>query len=238
VDETDDGPAVDVARRPSAARHPLSTTPPPPTQTKTQRRSHATPATAPPEPWRRPASPRCRRSFPPRAVSAAEAPSPRPPARGRARASSSATRLKVPLPSPRLTQRAAHRRPMSHSTCCFCRWIAVQAGGDLQRTGGGADQHYAGDPRPADEHTGGGRHGDAGAPGGSQGAGRGLRRQVPRQAAPSARRFPQRLGRHRRQCRATLRCESVIAAAVFTSCLFTCTALRITGVIILCASLL
>jgi hypothetical protein len=161
-------------------------------------------------------------------------PPPRRPLLGRPRAAAHAPRL----PSPRLTQRAAHRRPMSHSTCCFCRWIAVQAGGDLQRTGGGADQHYAGDPRPADEHTGGGRHGDAGAPGGSQGAGRGLRRQVPRQAAPSARRFPQRLGRHRRQCRATLRCESVIAAALFTSCLFTCTALRITGVVILCASLL
>jgi hypothetical protein len=123
-------------------------------------------------------------------------PPPQRPLLGRARASSSATRRKVPPPSPRAP-------PPDESQCCPCRWIAVQAGGDLQRTGGGADQHHAGDPRPADEHTGGGRHGDAGAAGGSQGAGRGLRRQVPRQAAPSARRFPQRLGRHRRQCRAS-----------------------------------
>lgn len=55
-----------------------------------------TPATGPSQSWRRPVSPRCRRSSPPRAVFAAAAPSPRPPARSRACASSSATRRKVP----------------------------------------------------------------------------------------------------------------------------------------------
>lgn len=86
-------------------------------------------------------------------------------------------------------------------SCCGCRRVAVPAGGDLQRAGSGADQHCAGDARPADEHTGGRRDGDAGAAGGPEGAGWGLRRQVPRQAAPSPGRFPPWLGRHSRQCR-------------------------------------
>ena len=196
---------VDVAQRASAAPHPLSTTPP---QPKSPVAGHAT-------------------NRPPAHAMASTGLAALPsqlasPGRLRRRAAlSSASRSNLLLhcatkgtpaifasrPESRLRVVRCLPIPSNRVRVCFCSWIAMQAGGDLQRAGGGADQHCAGDARPADEHTGGGRHGDAGAAGGQEGAGRGLRRQVPRQAAPGAGRFPPGLGRHCRQCTVTSGCH-------------------------------
>jgi hypothetical protein len=120
-------------------------------------------------------------------------------------------------------------------SCCGCRRVAVPAGGDLQRAGSGADQHCAGDARPADEHTGGRRDGDAGAAGGPEGAGWGLRRQVPRQAAPSPGRFPPWLGRHSRQCRVKFAVATASLSSFYFLVQLMLASLQILGVVILCA---
>lgn len=209
---------VDVAQRASAGPHPLSTTPPHP---KSPAAGHAT-------------SPPAAPAHAMASTSLAALPS-QLASTGRLRrraALSSASRSNLLHRATKGTHAIFASGPESRLPClpipsnrvrvCFCRWIAMQAGGDLQRAGGGADQHCAGDARPADEHTGGGRHGDAGAAGGQEGAGRGLRRQVPRQAAPGAGRFPPGLGRYCRQCTVTLGFHCYCTSALVNLCKCTC----------------
>lgn len=164
-EETDDG---NVAQRASGGPHPLSTTPPHP---KSLAAGHATSPPAAPSPTAMAstslaalpsqlASPgRLRRGA---AVSSASRSNllPHRATKGTAR------HFCFPSREPPASRVVVRCLPSNRVRVCFCRWIAMQAGGDLQRAGGGADQHCAGDARPADEHTGGGRHGDAGAAGG------------------------------------------------------------------------